>query len=153
MLTSVLVPFLDWKFCKLYEVSIEQVYWYRTLYIRTKKIHFHIMRQFSCSVLTDSMTPQTVACQASCPSPTPRVCSDLCPSSWCCHPTIWSSVAPFLSCPQSFPASGSFPMSQFFTSGAKVSELQPQHQPFQQIFKTNFLEDRLFGSPCSPRNS
>ena len=44
-------------------------------------------------------------------------------------------------------------MSQFFTSGAKVSELQPQHQPFQQIFKTNFLEDRLFGSPCSPRNS
>ena len=97
MLTSVLVPFLDWKFCKLYEVSIEQVYWYRTLYIRTKKIHFHIMRQFSCSVLTDSMTPQTVACQASCPSPTPRVCSDLCPSSWCCHPSIWSSVA--LSCP------------------------------------------------------
>ena len=45
MLTSVLVPFLDWKFCKLYEVSIEQVYWYRTLYIRTKKIPFPTMRQ------------------------------------------------------------------------------------------------------------
>ena len=54
-----------------------------------------------------------------CPSPTPRVYSNSCPLSQWCHPTISSSVVPFSSCPQSFPASGSFPMSQFFTSGGQ----------------------------------
>ena len=53
-----------------------------------------------------------------CPSPTLRACSDSCPLSRWCHPTISSSVIPFSSCPQS-PASGSFPISQFFTSGVK----------------------------------
>ena len=53
-----------------------------------------------------------------CPSPTSRACSDSCPSSWWCHPTISSSVIPF-SCLQSCPASGSFPMSQFFVSGSQ----------------------------------
>ena len=52
-----------------------------------------------------------------CPSAFPSVCSSSCPLSQWCHPTISSSVAPFFSCPQSFPASGSFPMSQLFTSG------------------------------------
>ena len=52
-----------------------------------------------------------------CPSLSPRVCSDSCPSSWWCHPTISSSVTPFSSWLQSFPASGSFPMSRLFTSG------------------------------------
>ena len=51
------------------------------------------------------------------PSPSPRACSSSCPSSWWCHPTISSSVVPFPSCLQSFPASGSFPLSQFFRSG------------------------------------
>ena len=54
-----------------------------------------------------------------CPLPTPRVYSNSCPSSWWCHPTISSSVIPF-SCLQSFPASGSFQMSQFFTSGGQM---------------------------------
>ena len=53
------------------------------------------------------------------PSPTTRACSKSCQSSWWCHPTISSSVVPFSSCLQSFPASGSFPMSQFFISGSK----------------------------------
>ena len=52
-----------------------------------------------------------------CPSTTPKVCSNSCPSSRWCHPTISSSVVPFSSCLQSFPASGSFPMSQYFSSG------------------------------------
>ena len=52
-----------------------------------------------------------------CPSSTPRACSNSCPSSWWCHPTISSSVIPFSSCPQSFPASGSLSVSQFCTSG------------------------------------
>ena len=50
------------------------------------------------------------------PSPTSRACSNACPSSQWCYPTISSSVVPFSSCPQSFPASGSFPLSQFFPS-------------------------------------
>ena len=63
-----------------------------------------------------------------CPSPTPGACSNSCPSSWRCHPTISSSVIPFSSCLQSFPASGSFPMSWLFTShcqsiGASASVL------------------------------
>ena len=56
-----------------------------------------------------------------CPSPTPRPCSNSCPSSQWCHPTISPSVVPFASCPQSFPASGSFPVSQFFKSGGQSS--------------------------------
>ena len=54
-----------------------------------------------------------------CPSPTPGTYSNACPTSWWCHPTISSSVVPFFSCLQSFPASGSFPMSQFFTLGGQ----------------------------------
>ena len=56
-----------------------------------------------------------------CPSPSPRACSNSCPLSQWYHPIILSSVAPFFSCPQSFPASGSFLMSPLFTSGAGVS--------------------------------
>ena len=54
-----------------------------------------------------------------CPSPTPRVYSNSCPLNWWCHPTISSSVVPFSSCLQSFPASGFFPMSQFFSWGGQ----------------------------------
>ena len=54
-----------------------------------------------------------------CPSPTPRVYSNSCPLCWWCHPTISPSVVPFIFCLQSFPASGSFPMSQFFSSGGQ----------------------------------
>ena len=57
-----------------------------------------------------------------CPSPSSRVCSNSCPLSQWCHPTISSSVTPCSSCPQSFPASGSFPMSQFFTSSGQSIE-------------------------------
>ena len=63
------------------------------------------------------VTPWTQAHQTFCPSPTPRACSNSCPSSWWCHPTISSFVILFSSCLQSFPASVSFPVSQFFTSG------------------------------------
>ena len=74
--------------------------------------------QFSCSVVSDSLQPHGLQhARLPCPSPTPRTCSNSCPSSHCCHPTISSSVVPFSFCPQSFPASGSLPMSQFFASG------------------------------------
>ena len=110
--------------------------------------------QFSCSVVSDSL--QSLGLQHTrppCPSPTPRVYSNTCPLSQWCHPAISSSVVPFSSCLQSFPASESFPMSQFFTQVAKVLEFQLQHQSFQWIFRTDFLSDGLVSSLCSPRNS
>ena len=67
--------------------------------------------------------------------------------------SIASSVIPFSSHLQSFPASGSFPVSQFFASGGQNIEFQLQHQSFQWIFRTDFLYDEQAGSPCSPRDS
>ena len=73
--------------------------------------------QFSCSVVSDSLRPHGLQhTRLPCPSLTPKTCSNSCLLSWWCHPTISSSVIPFSSCPQFFPASESFPMSQFFTS-------------------------------------
>jgi len=75
--------------------------------------------QFSCSVMSDSLRPHRLQhTRLPCPSPTPRACLNSCPSSQWCHPIISSSDVPF-SCLQSFPASGSFPMSQFFTLGGQ----------------------------------
>ena len=68
----------------------------------------------SCLSLCDPMD-----CRTPCPSPTPGACSNSCPLSQWCHPTISSSVVPFSSCLQSFPTSGSFPVSQFFASGGQ----------------------------------
>ena len=76
--------------------------------------------QFSCSVASDSLQPHGMQhSRPPCPSPTPGVYSDSCPSSQWCHPTISSSVIPFSSCLQSFPASGSFPMGQLFAPGGQ----------------------------------
>ena len=76
--------------------------------------------QFSCSVMSDSFRPHGLQhARLPCPSPTPGVYLDSCPSCQWCHPTISSSVIPFSSRLLSFPASGSFPVSQFFTSGGQ----------------------------------
>ena len=76
--------------------------------------------QFSCSVMSDSLWPHELQhARPPCPSPTPGVHSDSRPSSPWCHPAISSSVIPFSSCPQSLPASGSFPMSQLFAWGGQ----------------------------------
>ena len=77
-----------------------------------------VLVQFSCSVVLDSVTPWTAA-RPPCPSPTPRLYSNSCPLSRWYHPTISSSVIPFSPRLQSFPASGSFPVSQFFASGGQ----------------------------------
>ena len=78
----------------------------------------HIQVQFSSSVVSNSLRSYGLQhSRLPCPSPTPEPCSNSCPSSWWCHPTISSSVIPFSFCLQSFPVSGSFPMSQFFASG------------------------------------
>ena len=107
-----------------------------------------------------------------CPSPTPRVHSDSLPSSQWCHPVISSSVVPFSSCPQSLPASGSFPMSQLFAWGGQstgVSALasflpkksqrnlkkfpEKSEEISKEIWRADLLQNGLVGSPCSPGDS
>ena len=76
--------------------------------------------QFSRSVMSDSLWPHGLQhARPTCLSPTPEVYSNSCPSSWWCHPTISSSIIPFSSRLQSFPVSGSFPMSQLYASGGQ----------------------------------
>ena len=83
-------------------------------------IHSFSSVQFSSSVVSNSLRPhESQHTRPPCPSPTPGVHSDSCPSSWWCHPAISSSVVPFSSCPQSLPASESFPMSQLFSWGGQ----------------------------------
>ena len=76
--------------------------------------------QFNHSIVSNSLQPhEPQHTRPPCPSQTPGVHPNPCPSSQWCHPTISSSVIPFSSCPQSFPASGSFPVSQLFASGGQ----------------------------------
>ena len=106
--------------------------WYKWIYLQTDpqnklkgkggRDELEINRytlQFSRSVVPDSLWPHGLQhARPPCPSPTPRVHPNSCPLSQWCHPTISSSIVPF-SCLQSFPASGSFPMSQLFKSGGQ----------------------------------
>ena len=76
--------------------------------------------QFSCSVVSDSLRPyESQHARPPCPTPTPGFYPNPCPLSWWCHSAISSSVIPFSSCPQSLPASASFPVSQLFASGGQ----------------------------------
>ena len=108
--------------------------------------YFH--QKLSHSVMSDSWLPCGLQhARLPCPSPSPRACSNSCPSSWWFHPTISSSVIPFSSCLQSFSASGSFPMSQFFTSGsqsigvtASTSVLPMNIQDWLISFRMNLLD-------------
>ena len=85
-----------------------------------KSYHKPSSVQFSCSVMSDSLWPhEPQHTRPPCPSPTPGVYPNLCPLSRWCHLTISSSVVPFSSCLPSFSASGSFQMSQLFTSGGQ----------------------------------
>ena len=99
---------------------------------------FKVTVQFSCSVLSDSLWPHGLQHdRPPCPLPTPRVYSNSCPLSRWSHPTVSSSVVPFSSCLQSFPAF--FKWVSSLHQVAKVLEFQLQHQSFQWIFRTDFL--------------
>ena len=96
--------------------------------------------QFSHSVLSDCLRSHGLQhARTPRPSPTPGVYSNSWPLSQWCHPTISSSVIPFSSHLQPFPASGSFQMSWYFASGGQSVDVQPQHQSFRWIFRTDFL--------------
>ena len=85
-----------------------------------EKIYILDSVQFRHSVMSDSWQPhESQHARPPCPSPTPGVYPDSCPSSQCCHPAISSSVVPFSSCPQSLQASESFPMSHLFAWGGQ----------------------------------
>ena len=115
--------------------------------------HDIIQSQFSsviqsCPTLGDPMGCST---RLPCPSPTPRPCSNSCPSSGICHPTISSTVVPAaLNLSQH---QGLFQWVSTLQQVAKVLELQWQHQSFQWTFRTDLLQDELVGSPCSLRDS
>ena len=114
--------------------------------------------QFSSvqSVLSDSLQPHELQhARPPCPSQTPGVYSNSCPSSWWCHPAISSSVIPFSSCPQSLPASESFPMSQLFTWGgqsigvsASASVLPMNTQDLSPSGWTGWISLQSKGPPC-----
>ena len=95
-----------------------------------------------CPTLCDHVDSST---PGSSPPLSPRVCSGSCPLSQWCHPIISSSVAPFSSCLQSFPASGSFPVSWLFASGGQSIGASTSVLPMN-------IQDRFPLSPCSPRN-
>ena len=106
--------------------------------------------QFGHSVSSDSLWPHEL--QHAWPSPTPGVYPNSCPLSRWWDPTISSSVVPFSSCPQSFPASGSFQMSQLFKSGGQSIGISAS----TSVLPTNAQDWSplgLVGSPCSPRDS
>ena len=110
----------SWKKFLVHSLSLSSIflhliYWIIIATILTGLIKFLLFSLSSHVRLF--VTPWTAACQASLSSPSPRICSNSCSLSWWCHPTILSSVVFFSSCPQSFPASGSFPVSQLFASG------------------------------------
>ena len=110
--------------------------------------------QFSRSVVSNSFQPhESQHARTPCPSPTPGVHSDSRPSSPWCHPAISSSVVPFSSCPQSLPASESFPTSQLFTRGGQSTGVSALASSFQRNPRADLLQNGLVGSSCSPRHS
>ena len=112
------------------------------------------MSQFSHSVMSDSLQSHGLQhARLPCPSLTSGACSNLCPSSQWCHPTISSSIIPFSSCLQSFPASESFPMSQFFASGGQSIGVSASASVFPMNIQDWFPSGWTVGSSCSPRDS
>ena len=107
---------IDQDYPNLINIWIIQFFKVVILWIRSIISNEESSVQFSCSVMSDSLRPHGLQHpRLPCPSPTPGAYSKSLSLSWWCHPT----VIPFPSCLQSFPASGSFPMSQFFASGGQ----------------------------------
>ena len=101
--------------------SIKQEYFIHRFCQKSECPRIPVSVQFSHSVVSSSLRPHGLQhARLPCPSPTSGVYSNPCPSSRWCHPTISSSVVPFSSCPQSFPASGFFQMSQLFALGGQI---------------------------------
>ena len=110
--------------------------------------------QFSLSVVSDSLRPhESQHARPPCPSPTSGVHPDSRPSSQWCHPAISSSVVPFSSCPQSLPASESFPMRQLFAWGGQSTGVLALAAFLPKKSQGWSPSEWTGGSPCSPRDS
>ena len=110
--------------------------------------------QFSCSVVSNFLQPHGLQhSRLPCPSPIPGACSFSCPLSPWCHPTISSFVIPFSSCLQSFPASESFPMSQFFASGGQSIGVSALTSVLPMNIQDWFPWELMVWSLRSPRDS
>ena len=110
--------------------------------------------QFSRSVVSDSLQPhESQHTRPPCPSPTPWVHSDSCPSSPWCHPAVSSSVVPFSSCPQSLPASESFPVNQLFAWGGQSTGVLALASFIPKKSQDWSLSEWTGWIPCSPRDS
>ena len=106
------------------------------------------------SVVTNSLWPHGLQhTRLPCSLPSPEACSNPCSLNWWDHSTNSSSVVPFSSCLQSFPASGSFPMSQLFTSGGQSPGVSASATVLPMNIQDDFLYDWLVWSLCSPRDS
>ena len=116
-----------------------------------KETRTRVSVQSSRSVVSNCLQPHGLQhTRPPYPSPTSRVHSNSSPSSWWCHLAVSSSVIPFSSCPQSFPASGSFPVSQFFTSGGQGIEVSAS----ASVLPVNIQDSFPLGlTPCSPGDS
>ena len=110
--------------------------------------------QISHSAVSNSLRPHGLQhTRYLCLSPTPGACSNSCPLSQWCHPTISSSVVPFPSCLQSFPASGSFPMTQFFASSDQSIGASPLASLLPMNIQDWFPLGLAVWPLCSPRDS
>ena len=155
LMPPLLVGFWDWwtlsNLCMVSAVTWQN--WDRNSDVLYPKPFRPLLLLFSHSVLYDSLQSHGLqGARLPCPSPTPGDCSSSYPLSRWCHPTISSSVVPFSSCLQSFPASGSFPMSRLFASGGQNIRALVSASVLS-VFRIDFLQDWLVWSPCSPRDS
>ena len=116
--------------------------------------HTTQLTQVSPSVVSDSLWPYGLQhTRLRCPSSTPRAYSNSCPLSWWCHPTISSSLVPFSSHLQSFSASRSFQMSQFFESGGQSINASASASVLPMNIQDRVPLGWTVGSSCSPRDS
>ena len=140
------VPFLQLKVLPYYWKHLQPFteVWHLSSLALERHFDFSSV-QFSHSVMSDSLRPyESQHTRPPCPSPTPGVYSNSCPSSRWCHPAISSSVIPFSSCPQSLPASGSFPTSQLFawggqSIGVSTSVLPVNTQDWSPLEQTGWI--------------
>ena len=116
-------------------------------------LSIYLSDQISLSVVSNSLRPhESQHTRPPCPSPTPGVYSNSCPLSQWYHPTISSSVIPFSSCLQSYLASGSFLISQFFASGGQSIGVLASASVLPMNIQ-NWFPSGLTGLPCSPRDA
>ena len=142
-----------WQFTESRSTSTEWVVGHESSWPLTRLRKVISSVQFSHSVMSNSLRPhESQHTRPPCPSPTPGVHSDSCPLSQWCHPAISSSVIPFSSCPQSLPASESFPRSQLFVWGSQSTGVSALAS-FQRNPRAGLLQNGLVGSLCSPRDS